>query len=197
MSFVTGTVTELLYASTTPSAAKNTFTTEAQLNTTASMGVQAHLPPDFWLPNQNQLGRGIRVVARGLLGTTTSAPNYTFNLRGGAAGNITTNPLLAGTGAVAMAVSLTNAAWEWSCDLMLSAIGAAGANSTLQGQGMFFIGGVSGAPYPVVAGGTVPTTTVATLDTSITNYLNFNVASSVSNAANTITLNQLLVFGLN
>lgn len=197
MSFLTGTVTELLYASTTVGATKNTFTTEAQLNPTASMGVQAHLPPDFWLPNNNQIGRGIRVVARGLLGTTTSAPNYTFNLRGGAAGNITTNPLLAGTGAVTMAASLTNVAWEWSCDLMLAAIGAAGANSTLQGQGMLFVGGVSGAPYPVVGGGTVPTTTVTNVDTSITNYLNFNVACNTSNAANTVTLNQLLVFGLN
>ena len=39
--------------------------------------------------------------------------------------------------------------------------------------------------------------TVATVDTSITNYINFNVACSSSSSSNTITLQQLIVLGLN
>ena len=195
MSYVTGTVTELLYASTAAGATLASFTTEAQLNTTATMGVLPHLPPDFWLPNQNQLGRGIRIEATGVLGCTAT-PTMTFTVRGGAAGNITTNPLLGGTGAVTLASGLTAVAWKLQLDLILSAMGAAGANSTLRAEGTVIIGGATAAMWPLWGGGASPGT-VATLDTSIANYINVNAACSASNAANTITLNQLLIFGLN
>jgi hypothetical protein len=196
VSFQTGSVTELLYASTASGATLSTFTTEAQLNTTATMGVQCHLPPDFWLPNQSQVGRGIRVVARGVLGTAGSAPTFTFSLRGGTSGNASTAPLLAATAASTFAASLTAVPWEFEVDLILSAISAAGANSTLKGMGMLSIGGLTGSGWAIWGGGTSPGT-VATLDTSVTNYLNFNVACGTSNASNTVTLHQLLVHGLN
>lgn len=196
MSFLTGSVVENIYASTAAGATLSTFTTEAQLNTTGTMGVLPHLVPDFWLPRPGDVGRAIKVVARGVLSTTSSAPTYNFILRGGAAGNITTNPLFASTGTFTPAVSLTNVAWQWEIDLVLSAIGAAGANSTLRGEGLMVVGGIAASAWPVWGGGSSPGT-VATLDTSIANYLNFNVACGTSNASNAVTLNQLLVYGLN
>lgn len=196
MSFITGSVVELLYASTAAGATLSTFTTEAQLNTTATMGVLFHLPPDFFLPSPASVGRGIRVEATGVLGTTTTAPTFNFLLRGGAAANITTNPLLASTGTFTPAANLSAVAWKWEVNLILSAIGAAGANSTLRGEGTMTVGGSSASMVPVWGGGASPGT-VATLDTTINNYFNFNVACGTSNAANTVTLNQLLVYGLN
>lgn len=196
MSFQTGSVTELLYASTASGATLSTFTTEAQLNTTATMGVQAHLPPDFWLPNQNQVGRGIRIVARGVLSTTGTGPTYQFNLRGGTSGNVSSAPILAGTAANAVAASLSSVPWEFEADLVLSAMGAAGANSTLKSMGILSVGGSTGSAWSIWGGGTSPGT-VATLDTSVTNYLNLTVACGTSNASNSVTLHQFLVFGLN
>ena len=195
MSFVSGTVTETIYASTAVGATLATFTTEAQLNTTATMGVIPHLPPDFWLPNQSQLGRGIRVVARGIL-SSTATPTYTFTLRGGASGNITTTPLLLGTAALTTTTTVTNAYWEIEADIILTAMGAAGANSTVRGIGSVRSNGLAAAINPIYGGGASPGT-VATVDTSITQYLNLNVACSASSASNTITLHQLIVQGLN
>lgn len=193
MSFYTGTNTELLYASTSPGTAKSSFTTEAQINDTAGMGVQAHLPADFWFPNRTQPGRGIKIVARGLIGSTAS-PNFTLTVRAGAAGNIT-SAILLGTAALTAANNSAQI-WELEGDVILTNIGAAGANSTVQGVGVLSSPGLANQTSPAFGGAAAPGT-VATLDTSITNYINVNAACSASNAANTIQLLQLLVFGLN
>jgi hypothetical protein len=187
---------ELLYASTAAGATLSSFTTEAQLNTTATMGVQAHLPPDFWLPNQNQSGRGIRVVARGTLSTAGTAPTFTVTVRGGASGNVTTAPIFLGTQAITPAASLSTVYWEMTADCVLTAIGAAGGNSTVRAIGYLNIGGIAASIWPAWGGGASPGT-VSTVDTSVTNYLNVNAACGTSNASNAISLNQLLVFGLN
>lgn len=195
MSFLTGTNTELIYMNTSPGTAKNTFTTEVQINDTAGMGVQAHLPPDFWLPNQTSLGKAIRVVARGIL-SSTATPTYTFTLRLGAAGS-TTAAIVLGSAALTTGSTVTNQVWEFEGDIILKAIGAAGANSTVQGQGLLTSPGLASPfVYALWAGAASPGT-VATVDTSITNFFNFNVACSASSASNTITLQQLVVIGLN
>lgn len=195
MSFLTGTNMELIYASTAAATAKASFTTEVQINDTAGMGVQAHLPPDFWLPNPNSVGRGIKVIARGIL-SSTGTPTYTFSLRAGAAGS-TTAAILLGSAALTTGSGVTNQAFEFQGDIILTTMGAAGANSTIRGIGLLASGGLASPfSYPLYGGGASPGT-AATLDTSITNYLNFNVACSASSASNTITLQQLLVFGLN
>ena len=195
MSFLTGTNTELIYASTAAGTAKNTFTSEVQINDTAGMGAQPHLPPDFWQPNQNQTGRGIRIVARGIL-SSTGTPTYTFTVRFGAAGN-TSSAIVLGSAALTTGSGVSNQMFELEGDVILTTMGAAGTNSTVRGIGLIQCGGLA-SPfcYPVYGGAASPGT-VATVDTSITNYINFNVACSASSASNTITLQQLLVFGLN
>lgn len=195
MSFITNTVVETLYASTAAGATLATFTTEAQLNTTATMGVQAKILPDFWQASPKAVGQAIRIEATGVLGCT-GTPTMTFTVRGGAAANITTAPILAGTAAITLASGLTAVPWKLSIDLVMQAIGAAGANSTLRGEGTLTIGGAAAAMWPVWGGAASPGT-IATVDTSIVNFINVNAACSASNAANTVTLNQLMVFGLN
>lgn len=194
MSFLTGTNCELIYASTATSAAKASWTTEVTCNDTATMGVQAHLPPDFWLPTPGQVGRGIRIVARGIL-SSTGTPTYTFSIRGGAAGS-TSTAILLGTAALTTGSGVTNQIWEMQGDVVLTTIGAAGTNSTVRGVGTFISPGTANKIDPAYGGGASPGT-VATLDTTITNYINFNIACSASSASNTVTIQQLLVFGLN
>lgn len=195
MSFLTGTNTELIYASIAAGTAKASFTSEVQINDTAGMGVQAHLPPDFWLPNRTQPGRGIRIVAKGIV-SSTGTPTYTFTTRFGSAGS-TTAAIVMGSAAITTGSGISNQYWEYEGDVILESIGAAGTNSTVRGIGSIFSGGfASPFQYPLYGGAASPGT-VATVDTSITNYINFNVACSANSASNTITLQQLLVFGLN
>lgn len=202
MSWLTGTNVETIYASTAVGASLNTFTTEAQLNTTGTMGAQAHLPPDFWLPNQRSVGQGIKIVARGTL-AATGTPTYTITIRGGAAGNVTTAPILAGTTTMATVSGATTCAWELEVDCILKVLGAAGANSTLCSVGRVFSAGLATTANNTVIGGLttagtlVVAGTITTLDTSITNYINVNVACSASSGSNIFALQQLLISGLN
>jgi hypothetical protein len=195
VSFLTGTSTELIYSSLSVGATLASFTTEAQLNTTATMGVQAHIPPDFWLPNNTQTGRGIRIVARGVF-SVTATPTFQINVRGGAAANVASNPILVGSAALTTGSGVSAQYWELQADVILTAIAAAGNNSTVRGNGYLMSSGFASAINPVWGGGAAAGTT-ATLDTSVTNYINVNAACGTNSASNTITLNQLLVLGLN
>lgn len=194
MSFLTATNWETIYVNTAVGTAKNTFTTEVQINDTAGMGVQAHIPPDFWLPRPNSIGgNSLRIVARGIL-SSTATPTYTFSIRFGAAGNIT-SAIVLGSAALTTGSGVSNQMFELEGDIVLSTIGAAGTNSTVRGTGLLFSGGLASPfAYPVWGGAASPGT-VATVDTSITNYINFNVACSASSASNTITLQYLEVIG--
>jgi hypothetical protein len=195
MSFLTGTSAELIYASTAPGTAKASFTSEVQINDTAGMGVQAHLPADFWLPNKAQsTGRGIRIEARGIL-SSTGTPTYTFTVRLGTAGS-TSSAIVLGTAALTTGSGVTNQYWELTGNIVMESIGAAGNNSTVRGIGYAMSPGLATTINPAYGSAASPGT-VATVDTSITNYINFNVACSASSASNSITIQQLLVFGLN
>lgn len=197
-SFLTGTNVEIIYASTAAGTAKASFTSEAQINDTAGMGPQAFLPADFFGMAGGRdlaIGKGIRIVARGIL-SSTATPTYTFTVRGGAAA-ATTGAILGGTAALTTGSGVSNQMWEYQADIVLETLGAAGANSTIRGIGLLACGGLASPfSYPIYGGAASPGT-VATFDTSIKNFINFNVACSASSASNTITIHQLIVYGLN
>lgn len=195
MSFITGTNCELLYANTTAGTAKASFTSEVQINDTTGMGVQAHLPPDFFLPNPTAVGKGIRIVARGIL-SSTGTPTYTFTIRSGTAGS-TTAAILLGSAALTTGSGVSNQPFELQGDVYLVSQGAAGANSTVRGTGMIVCPGLATTIAGVGAGASLTTPTATTFDCSITNFINFNVTCSASSSSNTITLQSLQVYGLN
>ena len=195
MSFITGTNAELLYANTTAGTAKASFTSEVQINDTTGMGVQAHLPPDFFLPNPTAVGKGIRLVARGIL-SSTGTPTYTFTVRSGTAGS-TTAAILLGSAALTTGSGVSNQPFELQGDVYLVSQGAAGANSTVRGTGMIVCPGLATTIAGVGAGASLTTPTATTFDCSITNFVNFNVTCSASSSSNTITLQSLQVYGLN
>lgn len=196
MSFLTGTNVETIYTSTA-TFNLNTFTTEAPLNKGATTPVQAHIPPDFWLPTNSQTGRGIRIVARGIV-SSTGTPSYTWTVRLGASG--ITGPIVLGSAALATASGVSNVPWNLEGDVILEVLGAAGGNSTVRGIGTLLTDGYSAATttrlYQLYGGAASPGT-VATVDTSITNYINLDITCTASSASNTITLQQMEVYGLN
>lgn len=190
-----GSLTELLYANTASGTAKASFTSEVQINDTTGMGAQAKLPADFWTPSPTSVGRAIKIIARGVL-SSTGTPTYTFTIRSGAAG-ATTTAILLGSSTLTTASGASNQTWELEGDVVLSALGAAGTNSSVRGVGHIISAGLN----PVVAGcganASLTTPVATTVDTSITNFINFNVTCSANSGSNTITLQQLLIFALN
>lgn len=191
MSNQSGIYLDLLYASIATGTAKASFTSEFKINDTAGMGATALILPEYWQPNAG-IGRGLRIVARGIL-SSTGTPTYTFTCRFGAEGS-TTAAIALGSAALTTGSGVSNQPWEFEGDVIMRTIGAAGANSTVQGVGMIKCPGLATSLAALWGGGASPGT-VATVDHSITNYINFNVACSASSASNTITLQQLLVFG--
>jgi hypothetical protein len=197
-SFITGTGQELIYSNIAAGTAKNTFTTEIGINDTAGMGAVAHVPVDFWTPS-NVIGKVLRVEAYGIV-SSTATPTFTFTTRVGTQLNVTAAIIL-GTAALTAGSGITNLGWSCHGNVTLTVVGAAGANSTGRGVGQHVAGNTvfttnSGVnPYNAAASTTAPT--VATIDTSIVNYINFNVACSASSASNGVTLLGLQVWGLN
>lgn len=195
MSFLTGTNWETIYASTAMGTAKTTFTTEVAINDTAGMGPQPSLPPSFWMPSpRSAIGIGIGIRASGIL-SSTATPTYTFTVRLGAAASITSSIML-GSAAVATASGVTNQPWLFEGYGILTALGV-GALSSIRGTGMLICPGLTVPNVGLGANASLTTPLSTTLDTTITNFVNFNVACSASSASNSIQLQQLLVFGLN
>lgn len=199
MSFLTGTNVETIYASTSVGILKASWTTEIGINDIATMGPQPKLPPDFWSASPTSVGKGIGIKARGIL-SSTATPTYTFSIRLGAIASIT-GPIVLGTPALITTSGVTNAPWELEGEVWLTNLGTATAAATVRGTGHLICPGLAaGTPasiYAAVWGGAASPGTVATVDTTITNYVNFNVACSASSASNTMTLQVLEVYGLN
>lgn len=193
MSFLTGTNLECLYANTASGTAKASFTSEVAINDTAGMGAQAVLPAGFFLPGR--VGQAIRIVARGIL-SSTGTPTYTFTTRLGAAGS-TSAAIVLGSAALTTGSGVSNQIWEFEGDVILRTNAASGANSTAQGLGLITSPGLASPFTYALFGGAASPGTVATVDTSINNYVNFNIVCSASSPSNTITLLSLEVWGLN
>jgi hypothetical protein len=199
-SFITGTNTELIYASTAVGIAKNTFTSETALNDEATMGPQVYLPAGFWLPTKAALGKGIRIVARGIV-SSTATPTYTFTVRLAASEAATSGPIILGTAALTTASGISNVPWQLEGDVILEGVGTTSGTSTVRGIGhLDTIGYGVAAPTKssyIAWGGAASPGTVATVVQKAASFITVNVACSASSSSNTITLQQLLVFGLN
>lgn len=196
-SFLTGTSAEVIYSNVSAGAAINTFTTEVNMNATASMGPLPILPPFFFMPSGSN-GKVVRVIARGIL-STTGSPTFTFSCRGGAALNVSTTPQIAASVAVTAGATQTNSIWEAEWDTQLTVLGAAGAgNSTIRSLGIWTIqlSATTSVSAPLFGAAASPGT-VATLDIGATNNFNVNAACGTSSVSNAITLLQLIIMGLN
>lgn len=198
MSFITGTSCELIYSNIAAGTAKASASTEQQLNLgTDAMGIQAELPPYFFAPTPYGIGKAIHIIAEGIFSVANAtSPNYTFTIRLGASG--TSGPIVLGSAAIAMGSSaITTKMFRIEGTVQMRTLGAAGANSTCYGAGLLWMpSGPSPFEYEMWGGAAQPGT-VATVDASITNFINVNFLPSVSNASNSAQLLSLKVFGLN
>jgi hypothetical protein len=190
---------ELLHANLNSGTQKTAFgTTEVNINDVASMGVPPIIPAKYFYPNNaNGVGRAIKVIGHGRMGATAT-PTFQLLVRLGATAGALTGPVILGSAAITAAAA-ANAPFKFEGIFSLKTIGNAGANSTGKGVGDWFCGMFSGATnYPAgLWGASTAPGDVTAIDWNVDNYVNVNAICSVSNAANTIQLDALELYGLN
>lgn len=175
-----------LYRLGSAGAAQNTFTTERALHD-STIVPRPVVPANLILPGVER-DVTFRYRAMGIVGCT-GTPTFTWTLRLGSNGNITTAAIVLGTAALTMQSGVSNQTWIAEGEIVATTIADAGANSTVRGTGVIHCMGIA-SPFMGIfnasASATAPT--VATVDWSIANYFNLNIACSASNVANTIQL---------
>ena len=192
-SWSTGIPVESIYSNSAAGTAKNTFTTEAQINDSAGMGPVAQLnSQQLWAPGATQSKATLFIRARGII-SSTATPTYTWTLRFGTSSS---GAEVAGTAALTTQSGISTKGWEFECEIQPVTLAAAGANSTFRGQGLLTSPAGLASPFAYeIWGSHAQPGTVATVDWSITNSIWFAAACSASSASNGITLLQLIILG--
>ena len=193
---VTQTWTELLYANTSDFGAYASSAVEGSLLTPGPK-TQPVIPATYF---EKTIGRSISIVARGVL-SVTGTPTIIFQARLGTTQGST---FLSGTSvgvsaAITTIVGVTNKWWELRLDLTCDTIGQGTGNTILSGSGYVASPGGFASPFVYPLEPTTPDTATwtATIDDAITQYLNLSATWSANSASNTITVKQLLAYGLN
>jgi hypothetical protein len=165
------------------------------LNTNATMGPQPVIPAGFFTSRPQAIGQAIRIVARGLLTTTTGPPTLGILVRANTAVNsIAGNVWLGTSSTTALTVSQTNVYWELEGIVTVSIMGS-GANSTIRGVGRLLSGAMT-TPFIAPAWGSQASPgTVTSVDLTVPYYLSVSYVSS--SASNACSLHELEVYGLN
>ena len=193
MSFVTGTVTELLYSMPAP-ITKNAWTTIAAYTGVAGTNTICSIPAGLFLnEGPNPIGRSLYFEAWGTIQNTAAA---TF------ANAINVNPTVAtSTGNIAINTAYTPTASvtaPWVVRASITCTAYATSTMTLQCNGE--------ATYHAVASGGAPATgaqhvgftgTWTSLDPRVTQYLELFGTWSASSASNQTVVQQMRLFGCN
>lgn len=196
-----GSYAEMMYSNPTVGTAKNTFTTEFQINDTAGMGPVFTLPAQYFNP-QAGLNKVVRIIGSVIqLGTASTPPTWQVIHRLNPVVTPAVPPTGPNIGGMTAGVTGTTTAstlWRSELDVQLTLLGAAGNNSTLRGTGMVWspTGFVSPFMAALLGSGASPGT-VATFDWSLLNTLTYGVVCGTSLAANQVQLVSLMVIGLN
>lgn len=192
MSGLTGTQTELLY--TLPAAVtKNTYTTEAAFSGVAGTNTVCSLPPGYFLSdNPNPVGRSLRLEAMGTIGNTAAATlvvNLGLDTTAGTKAN-STAVMTATAPPVAAGAPFFLEAW-YTCTAFAT------STMTLQVTGRWGMLASNGGAASASALATGFSGSITGLDPRVQFYLELFGTWSASNAANTTTLQQMFLWGLN
>lgn len=196
-----GSYAEMMYSNIAAGTAKNTFTTEFQINDTAAMGPVFTLPAQYFNP-QAGIGKTVRIIGSVIqLGTASTPPTWQLIHRFNPVVTPAIPPTGPNIGGMTTGVTGTTTAstlWRSELDVQMTIMAAAGGSSTMRGTGMVWspTGFVSPFMAALLGSGASPGT-VATFDWSLSNTLTYGVVCGTSLAANQVQLVSLMVLGLN
>ena len=194
MSFITGTQAELLYTLTS-AITKNTYTTQAAFTGVLGTNTVCNIPAG-WLnsgTNPNPVGRSLLLEAWGTIANTAAA-TFAVALGLDPTGG-TINQSITCNAAYTPTASVT-APWHFQAYYTCTAYATSTATYQVNGS----------IRYQSVASGGAPTTTAQEagftgthtgVDPRVINYVELFGTWSASNAANTTTVQQIFLWGLN
>ena len=146
--------------------------------------------------NESAFSRTFSLLARGVV-SNTGTPTIIFQVRSGTTSGST---YLSGTSvgvsaAITTSSGITNKWWELRLDLTCNTPGI-GSNTTVSGAGYVASPGAFASPFVYALEPTTPDTATwtATIDESLTQYINLSVTWSASSSSNTITCKQLMAW---
>lgn len=199
MSFLSGTVMDTLYLMPNSGSALASSTTQTVITGNTSTNPPYQLPAinSIWGPSY-AAGRALRLVARGIFGTTgtpTLKLNMTFGTTQGTAGTT-----LASTGALTTASGVANGMWEMEFEVFIDSVG--GTNNTpassiwTAGIASFGVGN-NAATTTASAYMIGSTSAITTVNPTTAYWLELYATWGTSSASNTITCTQFMVQALN
>ena len=188
ISWTTGTQTEALSVSNVNGTALANSTSVAVISPAEGAG---YCPANFWLPTYGA-SKGLLVKAHGVL-STTSTPNLTLAVvanttQNTGPANLTagTSGVLATTGAVAQATTVTNVPWD--LEVLISCV-TTGSGGTFLAEGIVRVYTASTTIQSMrISSSTANPNTSATLSTQSAYYIEVAALWGTASASNTITL---------
>jgi hypothetical protein len=187
MSWTTGTQTEVIGVSSAVGSALASSTTATAVSPASGAG---YTPANFWLPTYG-ISKSLYVKAFGVL-STTGTPNLTVGVSANTTqGTYNSSGILATTGAVAQASSVTNVPWELDCVLTCVTTGGSG---TFLADGKF---SVAGSTWERLSSSTANPNTAATLSTQAAYYIELFATWGTSSASNSLQVYTYAILGLN
>lgn len=194
MSNYTGTQLELLYSLSAP-VTKNTYTTEAAFSGVAGTNTVCSLLPGFFLnDNPNPVGRVLKLKAQGTIANTAAA-TFAVNL------GVDTTPgtkatTNVGVYAATAPTAAVTAVWDMEAEFTCTAF--ATSTMSLQVNGHWTQSATaSGAALGTAGLRSDFQGLLTSLDPRVQLYFELFGTWSASNAANTTTLQQMFLFGVN
>jgi len=195
MGFTTGTQAEQLY-SLSSAITKNTYTAEAAFTGVLGTNTVCKLAAGYFgNDNPNPVGRTLYLRAEGLIANTaaaTFAVSLGFDPTAGTKANPVT--VMAATAPVATFTAPFHFEAWYTCTAYVT------SQMTLQVNGRWVMEGANSGGAAVstaLAAGFQASISGATMDPRVDNYIELFGTWSASNAANTTTLHQMDLFGLN
>lgn len=193
MSFITGTQCEVLYSLNT-AITKNNYSAIAAYTGVLGTNTVCSIPAGFFIGlNPNPVGRALYLKAFGTIANTAAATfANAINVNptaGTSTGNITINTAYTPTASVTAGWFLE--AWI-TCTAYLSSTMTLQCNGDVTYMTIASGGLVSTAPSQQVWNGTF-----TSLDPRVQQYVELFGTWSVANAANTTTVQQMMLLGLN
>ncbi len=188
---------ELIWANHADATAFNTSASEGSLMTGLN---DAPIIPAGYFKGPYGIGRTLGILARGIIGTT-STPTIIFQVRLGTTAGAA---FLSGTSvgvsaAITTQSGVSNKWWELRLDLTCYTAGIGTGNTTLSGSGYVSSPNGFASPfvYPLEPSTPDTATWTSTIDLALTYYVNVSVTWGTSSSSNTVTLKQLYLYGQN
>lgn len=195
-SSLTQTWTELLYRNTADFTAYASSATEGSL-IGGGNNTQPTFPALFF---DQKPGRAVLIEADGII-SNTSTPTIIWQLRFGTTIGTTQygGTSVGVTAAITTASGITNKYWYLRALITCNTPGQGSGNTTLNCAGYVMSPGAFASPFTYAIEPTTPDTATwtATIDDSLTQYMNLTGTWSASSGSNTITAKHLWVYGLN